>query len=261
MSRVEGRVALVTGAAQGIGFACAQRLKEEGATVLMSDLNATTLNTAAKQLGAHAIVQDVSSEQGWIDTIKSIRDTHGALHILVNNAGIEGDPAAPKDPQGAPLTDWNKIFAVNSAGVFLACKHAITLMADSGGGSIVNVSSIASLVPTPFLTAYGAAKASVQHLTQSVALHCATSGHRIRCNSVHPGQARTPMLDALFQRLAGQSGVSVEQFTAAFVAGIPMGELQEPRDVANLVLFLASDEARYVTGQAIACDGGYVLAH
>lgn len=261
MKRVEGRVALVTGAAQGIGFAVAQRLKEEGAIVVMSDLNATALNEAARRLDAEAIVQDVASEQGWIDTMQSIRKAHGALHILVNNAGIEGDPTAPKDPQGAPLADWNKIFTVNSAGVFLACKHAMTLMSESGGGSIVNVSSIASLVPTPFLTAYGAAKASVQHLTQSVALHCATSGYRIRCNSVHPGQARTPMLEALFERLARQAGVSVEQFTASFVAQIPMGSLQEPEDVANLVLFLASDEARFITGQAIACDGGYVLAH
>lgn len=261
MKRVEGRVALVTGAAQGIGFAIARRLQEEGATVLMSDLNAAALNDAAGRLGARAIVQDVASEAAWIETIQSIRQAHGALHILVNNAGIEGDPNAPKDPQQAPLSDWNEIFSVNGAGVFLACKHAMSLMAESGGGSIVNVSSIASMVPTPFLTAYGAAKSAVQHLTQSVALHCATSGYRIRCNSVHPGQARTPMLEALFERLARQSGVSVEQFTAAFVSGIPMGALQEPEDVAHLVLFLASDEARYITGQAIACDGGYVLAH
>jgi 3(or 17)beta-hydroxysteroid dehydrogenase len=261
MGRVQDRVALVTGAAQGIGFAIAKRLVEEGATVIISDVSEGALKEAARELGVQALVQDVASEEGWVKTIDTIRARHGALHILVNNAGIEGDQSAPKDPEHAPLTDWNRIFAVNSAGVFLACKHAIALMSASGGGSIVNLSSVASLVPTPFLTAYGAAKASVEHLTRSVALHCATSGYRIRCNSVHPGQVRTPMLDALFSRMAAQAGVTVEQFTASFTAQIPMSTLQDVVDIANLVLFLASEESRFVTGQAIACDGGFTLAH
>lgn len=261
MKRVEGRVALVTGAAQGIGLAIAKRLAEEGAKLVMTDVSAAALRDAAGSLGAEAIEQDVSSEAAWIATIEAVRARHGALHILVNNAGIEGDQSAAKDPVGSPLTDWKRIFEVNSAGVFLACKYAIPLLAASGGGSIVNMSSVASLVPTPFLTAYGAAKASVEHLTRSVALHCASSGYRIRCNSVHPGQVRTPMLDTLFERMAKQSNVSVEEFTKGFLTQIPMAAFQEPVDIANLVLFLASEEARYVTGQAIACDGGFALAH
>ncbi|WP_421729610.1 glucose 1-dehydrogenase [Brevundimonas sp.] len=259
--RVEGRIALVTGAAQGLGFAIAKRLVEEGAQVVMTDISEAAVKAAAKGLGAHAIVQDVASEASWLSTVAEVQTRYGGLHILVNNAGIEGDITVPKDPEQGPLADWNRIFAVNSAGVFLACKHGIALMKTSGGGSVVNMSSVASLVPTPFLTAYGAAKASVEHLTRSVALHCAQTGTNIRCNSVHPGQVKTPMLDELFARMGEQHGMSAEAFAAEFLKSIPMASFQDPVDIANLVLFLVSDEARYVTGQAIACDGGFTLAH
>lgn len=259
--RVEGKVALVTGAAQGLGFATAKRLSEEGAQVVITDISEAALKAAGETLNVHAIVQDVSSEASWVETLAQVEARYGGLHILVNNAGIEGDVTVPKDPEQGPLADWNRIFAVNGAGVFLACKHGIGLMKQSGGGSIVNMSSVASLVPTPFLTAYGAAKAAVEHLTRSVALHCAQTGTKIRCNSVHPGQVTTPMLDELFTRMGAEHGISAEAFAAEFVKSIPMGVFQDPVDIGNLVLFLASDEARYVTGQAIACDGGFTLAH
>ena len=136
----------------------------------------------------------------------------------------------------------------------------IPLIGASGGGSIVNLLSVAALVPTPFLTAYGASKAAIQQFTTSVALHDARSGVCIRCNSIHPAQMRTPMLSTLFSNMAAEQGVSVEQLIDGFVAAnIPLGSLQEPLDIANLVLSLASDESCYVTGQAIACDGGYTL--
>lgn len=261
MGRVNHKVALVTGAAQGLGQAIAARLAEEGATVIVTDINADAVAETARQTGGTAMTQDVASEEGWIALVAEIEARFGALHILVNNAGIEGDPAAAKDPENAPIEDWNRIFAVNGTAVFLACKHAIGLIARSGGGSIVNMSSVASLVPTPFITAYGATKAAVEHLTRSIALHCAQSGQRIRCNSVHPGQVRTPMLAKLFERMGAAHGMSAEAFSDEFLKGIPMGDYQDPVDIANLVLFLASDESRYVTGQAIACDGGFTLAH
>ena len=261
MGRVQGRIALVTGAAQGLGLAIAGRLAEEGAILIVTDIKAPEIESVATRLGATAMVQDVASEPGWIALMAEVEARFGGLHILVNNAGIEGDPDAAKDPEHAPVEDWNRIFAVNGTGVFLACKHGIGLMAKSGGGSIVNLSSVASLVPTPFLTAYGATKAAVEHLTRSVALHCAQAGHRIRCNSVHPGQVRTPMLAELFERMGAQMGLSAQAFSDEFVKGIPMGDYQDPVDIGNLVLFLASEEARYITGQAIACDGGFTLAH
>ncbi len=261
MGRLEGRVALVTGAARGIGLAAAERLACEGATVVATDVDAEAGRAAADRIGATFLRHDVADEAQWQAVVAAVRERHGALHAVVNNAGIEGDPEAAKDPEHAPLADWNRIFAVNAGGVFLGCKHTIPLLAQSGGGSIVNVASVATLVPTPFITAYGAAKSAVVHLTQSVALHCAQAGHRIRCNSVHPGQVNTPMLQGLFARFAAQAGVSAEAFGENFRQTIPLGAYQEPADIAAAILFLVSDESRYVTGQALAVDGGYALAH
>ncbi len=261
MGRLDGRVALVTGAAQGLGRGVAERFAEEGARLILTDVNEALGREVSARLGATFHRQDVASEDGWRTLVQTIGRDFGALHVLVNNAGIEGDPNAAKDPENAPLADWNRIFEVNAAGVFLACKHAIPLLATSGGGAIVNFSSVASLVPTPFITAYGAAKSAVEHLTKSVALHCARAGYRIRCNSVHPGQVRTPMLEELFGRLAAQAGVTKEQFAQGFLAGIPLGAFQDPVDIANAVLFLACDESRYVTGQSLAIDGGFTLAN
>lgn len=261
MGRVSGKVALVTGGAMGLGRGIAERLVEEGATVVITDVNEAMGAEAAAELGVPFLVQDVSNEADWDRVTSELENRFGALHILVNNAGIEGRPDAPKDPEQAPVDDWDRIFAVNTAGVFLGCRRCIPLLARSGGGSIVNLSSVASLVPTPFITAYGASKAAVDHLSRSVALHCARAGHRIRCNTVHPGQVRTPMLEVLFERMAAEQGLTPEAFAEGFRQGIPLGQFQEPRDIADAVLFLASDESRYVTGESIAVDGGFTLAH
>lgn len=178
-----------------------------------------------------------------------------------NNAAIEGDPTAAKDPEHAPLENWNQDFKVNGYGVLLACKHSILLLARSGGGSIVNFPSVASLVATPFLTAYGAAKAAVKHLSRCVALYCARAGYRTRCNFIHPDEFQTPMFDTPFDRLSAQAGVSRATFGRGFLANIPLGSFQEPSDIANAVLFLVSDESRYITGQALMADGGFTLAN
>lgn len=257
--RVEGLCAVVTGGGQGIGLACARRLAEEGARVIISDTNVEIGEAAARAIDAQFIYQDVAIEADWLRLSETLSDND--LHILVNNAAIEGDVNAAKDPEAAPLADWNRIFEVNTAGTFLGCKHAIPIIARSGGGAIINMSSVATMVPTPFITAYGASKAAVEHLTRSVALHCAEKAYRIRANSVHPGQVRTPMLDAFFERQGGAVGQDGEAIAEQFVQTIPMRCFQDPQDIANLVLFLASDEARFITGQAIACDGGFTLAH
>jgi 3(or 17)beta-hydroxysteroid dehydrogenase len=258
-TRLAGTVALVTGAARGIGSAIASLLVEQGARVVTSDIDAEAGTNAAAAIGARFLPANVSSEEDWIRLVGVVRSEFGRLHVLVNNAGSEGVPGARKDPEGTAVEDWDEIFAINCRGTFLGCKHAVPLLAASGGGSIVNLSSVAALVPVPFIAAYGAAKAAVQHLSTTVALHCARSGYRIRCNSVHPGQVRTPMLNALFERWAGEQNVPIETIAAQVRAGIPLGAFQEPRDIANLVAFLASAESRYITGQALVVDGGFTL--
>lgn len=261
MGRLSGRIALVTGGAMGLGREIARRFVEEGATVVLTDLRDDAGSTTADEVGAHFLPQDVASEERWQEVASEVEGRFGGLHVLVNNAGTEGSAEAAKDPVGAPLSDWEQIFRVNTAGVFLGCRAAIPVMAASGGGSIVNLSSVASLVPTPFLTAYGASKAAVDHLTRSVALHCARGGLRVRCNTVHPGQVRTPMLEGLFTRLAAEAGVDLDDFSDGFLQAIPLGRYQEPADIAHAVLFLASEEARNITGQALVVDGGFTLAN
>ena len=146
--------------------------------------------------------------------------------------------------------------SVNTDGVFLGCKYAIPAIRDSGGGAIINMSSIAALVSTPFLTAYGASKAAVAQLTKSVAIHCAEKGYRIRCNSVHPGQVSTPMHDSLLSDVARAAEMSVEQVREMFLSKIPLGEFGTPEDIAEGVLYLASDAGKHVTGQELVIDGG-----
>lgn len=256
--RVSGKVALVTGAADGLGRAIAALLVKHGATVVITDLQEQRGQQTARDIDAAFMPQDVCSEAGWIILLDHIKKEYGGLDILVNNAGISG-PLANADPETTSLEDWQKIQEVNAQGVFLGCKHAIPLMRERGGGSIINLSSIAALVATPFITAYGASKAAVRQLTKSVASHCATTGSRIRCNTVHPGQIRTPMHDNAVREMAQLQGVSEEQARDAFLSRIPYGEFGEPDDIAYAVLYLASDEAKHVTGIQMVVDGGMEL--
>ena len=173
----------------------------------------------------------------------------------MNNAGIEG-PMDHTTSENTRLSDWQKIHQVNVESVFLGCRTAIPLIAKSGGGSIINLSSTAALVPTPSYTAYGASKAAVRHLTKSVAMHCAKEGLGIRCNSVHPGLILTPMLLRILEQEAIDRDIGLEQRIDEFRALIPQGEFQEPQDVASAVLYLASGESRHITGGKIVVDGG-----
>jgi len=259
MGRVAGKTAIVTGGASGLGKATAAMLAREGAQVTITDINEPAGRKAAEEIAVKFLPHDVADESAWRQVIDETTSEFGGLDVLVNNAGI-GESSAANDPESTALEDFSRVFAVNAGGVFLGCKHAIPAMRESGGGSIINMSSIAALVATPFLTSYGASKAGVRQLTMSVAAHCAGRGDRIRCNSVHPGQIMTPMLEGLFADVATAHGQSVEFMQAEFLKQIPMGEFGEAEDVANMVLFLASDESRHITGTQMLVDGGMLSA-
>jgi len=260
VARVEGKIAIVTGGASGLGLAIAERLLLEGAVVILTDIDALAGQRAASELGCTFFHQDVADENSWHELMADTLELHGRLDILVNNAGIFQGQGG-NDPESTLLEDFNRIYSINVAGTFLGCKHAIAAMRKcQSRGSIINLSSIAALVSTPFLTAYGASKAAVRQLTMSIAAHCAESGYGIRCNSVHPGQIRTPMLDNLFQDAATSMDVGVDVVEVEFLKKIPLAEFGEPDDVAYLVLYLASDESKHVTGTQMLVDGG-MLAH
>lgn len=256
--RVTGKVALVTGGASGLGLAIAALLVREGAITIITDIQNNIGGEEAEKVGAIFMQQDVADEDRWKEILKEIFEKYGRLDILVNNAAISGSVLG-LDPETTTLDEWQKIQKVNGDSVFLGCKYAIDYMRQSGGGSIVNLSSIAALVATPFITAYGASKAAVRQLTMSVAMHCATTGSKVRCNSVHPGQIRTPMLENLFAETATLMEVSQADVEEKFLERIPLGEFGEPDDIAYMVLFLASDEAKHVTGGQFVVDGGMQL--
>ncbi len=262
MSKTEGRLAgkscIVTGGARGLGRAIAAKLIGEGASVLITDIDEAVGTQTATEIGAQFAVQDVTEEARWPQIIQACQDKFGGLDVLVNNAGLAGigDGVSPEDTS---LRSWQRTFGVNVEGVFLGCRAAIPAMRKAGGGSIINMSSVAAITPTPFLTAYGASKAAVAHLSTSVALHGAPD--KIRCNSVHPGQVQTDMHNDLIADAAAMAGAPVAAVEADFAARIPLGEFGQSEDIANTVLFLASDESRYVTGAQMVVDGGMQLSN
>lgn len=249
MGRVEGKAALVTGAASGLGAATARMLAKEGARVLLTDRDADGARAIATEIGGSALAAelDVTSEAAWASAVDLAVASFGRLDILVNNAGI----GAMSDIEHCSLEEWRLVHAVNLEGVFLACREGIRVMKATGGGSIVNISSVAGLVGVPTLVAYGSSKAAVRQLSKSVALHCAKKGYGIRCNSVHPTFIATPMVDAMAELLGGR-----EKGHAALARTIPLGRLGEPDDIAHAVLYLASDESKLVTGTELVVDGG-----
>lgn len=257
--RLAGRTALITGAASGLGYAIAETYAREGARVIITDINKEGGEQAAETLQAEFHYQDVAVEAEWSDLAERIRKENGRLDILVNNAGYGG--AGPgHTPEDVDLEETRKTFRINFEGTLLGCKYGIMLMKEHGG-SIINISSVAALVPVPFITGYGAAKAAVRHLTRSVALYCAQQGYAIRCNSIHPGQIRTAMHTGLLEITAQQQEAAFEQAEAQFRSLIPTGEFGKPEDVADAALFLAGEESRYVTGDRILVDGGMMLTN
>jgi len=247
--RVEGKVAIVTGAASGIGAASARRLVAEGARVLLSDVNGKGLAKLAAELGerAEARVHDVADEAGWRELVAHVLAREGRLDVLVNNAGI----VVRANVEETTLEQWRRIQSVNAEGVFLGCKHALPAMRGSGGGSIINVSSLAALRGTPIYAAYSASKGAVAALTKTVAMHCLERGDPIRCNSIHPGGVNTPMVHAVVKASSGLDMTAL----APEVIRRDMG-MGEASDIANLILFLASDESGYINGAELCIDGG-----
>jgi len=256
---VQGKVAIVTGGASGLGAAIVRRLVVAGVRVIVTDIQHDAGQALSEELGCAFQTHDVTDERQWQQVVELAESQYGALHMLVNNAGIEG-PLDSNGPEETRLSDWRLIHRVNVEGVFLGCRAAIPALRRAGGGSIVNISSLAALIATPEHTAYGASKAAVRHFTQSVALYCAKNGSKIRCNSVHPGLILTPMSHRFIAAASKSRGVSVDQVLQEYKSAIPQGEFQEPEDVANAVLFLISDEASRITGLAMTVDGGCSIA-
>lgn len=257
MDRLKDKIALVTGAAQGIGLGCAELFAKEGAFVYLTDINDEVGKKAAAKIGSQAkyLHLDVQSESSWDAVISQIIKEKHHLDILVNNAGIMGfrEGLGPQDPENATLAGWDRVHAVNTDGVFLGCKKAIHVMKPRKG-SIVNISSRSGIVGIPGAAAYAASKAAVRNHTKTVALYCCEKGYDIRCNSLHPAAIFTPLWDPLIG-----SGKEREQKLKDMAQGIPMKRLGTPEDVAYAALFLASDEAAYITGAELIVDGG-VLA-
>lgn len=254
--RLSSKVALITGAARGIGEAVAEAYVREGATVWVTDIRESLCQAVAARLGARArfAVLDVRREDDWRRVVEGIVARDGRLDVLVNNAGITGfdeGSSGPHDPENANLDDWRAVHATNLDGVFLGCKYAIKAMRPAGTGSIINMSSRSGLVGISGAAAYASSKAAVRNHTKSVALYCAEQGMRIRCNSIHPAAVLTPMWEPLLG-----TGPDREKNMAAFVADTPLRRFGRPEEVAAVAVMLASDEATYITGAELNIDGG-----
>lgn len=255
--RLAGKTAIVTGGATGLGLGIARRFIEHGAEVIITDINVPAGEQAAADIGARFVVQDVTDENAWEALFRTLEEQQTRASVLVNNAGF-ADAGLGVLFEDIDIREAKKIFTVNVDGTMLGCKHAIRHM-KRDGGSIINMSSIAAMVPVPFIAAYGASKAAVRHLTQSVALYCAQQQYRIRCNSIHPGQIRTAMHDRLVDATARQNAITPAEAEAGFLSMIPMGEFGQVEDIANAALYFASEESKHVTGDRILVDGGMML--
>ncbi len=255
MDRVKDKVALITGGASGIGRRSAQRMVEEGARVVITDIDAEAGAAAAAEIGAGALFldHDVTHEAGWQAVIEVTLTRHGRLDVLVNSAGV----GTMGNIEETSFEDWRYVNAVNSDGVFLGCKYGVAAIKQtsrapgSAGGSIVNISSVSGLIGGHNLAAYNASKGAVRLLTKSVALHCARQGYNIRGNSVHPTFIDTPMVRALYE-----NAPEPEAMRAKLARQIPLGHLGEVDDVAWGIVYLASDESKFMTGAEFVIDGG-----
>lgn len=247
MGRVEGVVAIITGAGSGIGRATTIQLAAEGATVIGTDIDTAGGRITAERAGAnaHFIMQDVTDEAGWIALVAEVEARFGRIDVLVNNAGVVSFATV----EDTNLDEYRHLNKVMAEGVFLGCKHVIPVMRRSGGGSIINMASIVTKVGFPIFFAYTAAKGAVEAMSRSIAMHCQETGSGIRCNTIHPGAIETPMM-ALAE---GRPGEERPVATGA----LPQGAIGAPEDVARAVLFLASTDSRFITGTELHVDNGW----
>jgi NAD(P)-dependent dehydrogenase (short-subunit alcohol dehydrogenase family) len=254
VARFSGKVALITGAASGIGRGCALAFAREGATVIVSDIQDSLGADCVKEIaaaGGKAFYRrhNVAEEQSWIDMIAAIKAEQGRLDILVNNAGIGiGGPITD-----VSLADWRRQQSINLEGVFLGMKHSLPLMRMGKSGAIINVSSISGMIGSVNFAAYSATKGAVRSLTKSVALQCAALKDGIRVNAICPGVVDTP----IFKSVEGVKGDGADA-DALTKALVPLGRAGQPEDIAGGVLYLASDDASYVTGIELVVDGGLI---
>lgn len=246
--RLEGKTALITGGSSGLGNAMVRRFVAEGARVIIADIDSENGQSLAVELGNMASFEllDVSLEEHW----QRVLEDGDPVDILVNNAGITTFGSI----EDLTLDQFRHEFEVDVVGVFLGCKYGVANMKanpKASGGSIINMSSLAGVRATGSLTAYNAAKAAVTHMTKSVAMHCATSGYGIRCNSIHPGVIHTPILDKVLAQVPNP-----DEVYAGWVATHPIGRIGRPEEIAAMAVYLASDEAGFTTGAEFRVDGG-----
>jgi len=251
MGRLEGKTALVTGAASGIGLQTSIRLAEEGARVMMTDINLEKVRQQAEKIDANAtfLKLDITEEEEWISVLDETVKRFDRLDILVNSAGM----VLIADVEQITLEDWRKVHAVNLDGTFLGCKHGVRVMKEFGAGSIINLSSVSGMIGGFNLAAYNTSKGAVRMLTKSVALNCARAGYGIRCNSIHPTFIETPMLESMIR-----DSPDPEKARQTLVRQVPLRRIGKPDDVANMIVYLASDESTFVTGTEMVIDGGVI---
>jgi len=248
MGRCDGKVALVTGGASGIGAACARMLAQQGARVIIADRDEAGGRKVAGEIGDAAgfVALDVASQASWDAAVAATLEAFGGWNVLINCAGILRYGSIESET----MDDWRQIMEINVKGTWRGCKLAVTHM-KAGGGSIVNLSSIAGIEAGADLCAYSTSKGAVRLLTKSVALYCAEHGWQVRCNSVHPGIIETPMLHSYFAEREDPQGER-----EAWDQVMPLGIRGEPEDIGHMVVYLASDESRLVTGAEMVVDGG-----
>jgi len=246
--RLQGKVAIVTGGASGIGLATAKRFLAESARVMITDRDSAAGETAAGQLGSQCLFmsQDVTNEPGWDRVVSKAVDHFGGFNILVNCAGV----FRPGSIEHASLDEWHDIIGINLDGTFLGCRAAVRHM-KADGGAIVNLSSVSGLFGDAYYAAYDASKGGVRLLTKSIAVYCARERYPIRCNSVHPGSIDTPMVQSIIQ---GADDSNAED--RAWRTGLRLGRFGRAEEIAAMILFLVSDEASYVNGAELVVDGG-----
>ena len=247
MARLENKIALITGGSKGLGEANARLFVREGATVIITDIDEKNGEKLAKELGPSVqfYKQDVRDEDGWKTLIANIVKTHGKLDILVNNAGV----VEAGTIENQTTEDYRFVMAVSADGTFFGSKYAIAAMKETGGGSIINMASIASIQGAPNVLAYSAAKGAVEAMTRTIAAHCAVNKYGIRCNSIHPSAIMTPMVQGIRQKISKAKIPNTKESKV-----IESNKIGDPIDIANTVLFLASDESRFINGAQIRVD-------